>query len=673
LHSNNKIGREALERGVEAHRAGRFEEALTEYRAALSAAPGDAETASLTGLALVHCGRPEEALPFLNQAVVSEPDQMGFRFNLAEGLIAAGDAAQAEAQLRIVLARHPESPQAWERIGDVAMLRRDTDAAASAWRLAFDRGPGLSSGLKLARHELSRSRVAAAEAIVECLTARFPDEITVRALRCDCLMARRDWAGLERVAVAWTRADPGRREAWRALAHSAFEVGRYRDAVMAFSRVLDPHAGSADDLAAYAGLQLHALDFEAAAATLDRAAKLSPHHPGLLAQRATLHMYFGRFDAALDCCRRCLAQDPENVPAYAILGRVSHGRLAPGEIAVLERIAGPANASLDARLPAAFTLAHAHDACGDIDAAFAAYEYAQSLAIERDRQEGRSYDRAESEARFERLARLLTSGPPLPAQAPAGPRPIFIVGMPRSGTTLVECVLGAHSRVHACGERTSMRQILRAALELAAGGRTPHEMTLRNWAAASLRELPGLRGADHFTDKHPLNFEAIGLIARLFPGAAIVHVRRDPVETCLSVFRQEIGKLWTFARRLEDVGHYYGLYARLMAHWQQQLPGRIMTVQYEEFAGDFNVGASRLVESIGLPWEPRCLDFQQIERAIATFSTIEARGPVSVRNRRARAYSHHLAPLIRVLAAGGVDLTTGALTGEGRMDDPAAR
>lgn len=673
MRSDHKVSREALERGVRAHRLGRFEEALLAYRAALAAAPADAEAASLTGLALVHCGRHAEALSFLDQAVAAEPEQMGFRFNLAEGLVAVKDWPRAEAQLQLILARHPDNPQAWERLGDVALLRQEIAAATRAWRRAFDLGPGLSPGLKLARQALSDSRLEEADAIARRLAERFPGESAVSALRCDSLAARRDWKGLETTAVAWTRANPGQHLAWRALARATFETGRYRDALAAFRQVLALPGGSTDELVAYAGLQLHAHEFEEAAVTLDRAESQSPDHPGALARRATLHMYFGRFDAALDCCRRCIARDPDNVAAYSTLGRVLKGRLAPGEMAVLERIAGQENAGLDARVPAAFTLADAHDARADTDAAFAAYVYAQSLAIELDRQEGRGYDPAASEARFKQLARLPASGARSAAHSAAGPRPVFIVGMPRSGTTLVESILGAHSRVYACGERPAMRQILRAALELAAQGRAPDETSLRHWADASLRELPELQGADHFTDKHPLNFEAIGLITQLFPAAAIVHVQRHPVETCLSIFRQEIGKAWTFARRLEHIGHYYGQYAQLMAYWQQQLPGRVMTIQYEELAGDLSLGARQLVESIGLVWEPQCLEFQRTERAIATFSTIEARGPVSVRNGRAGTYRRHLGPLIDALEAGGVDPTTGTFTGKHGMVDPAAR
>lgn len=671
MHSDNKPPAGALERALAAHQAGRFAEALAEYRTALAAAPDDAECASLMGLALVHCGCPEEGLAFLNQAVTKERHEAGFRFNLVEGLIATGDLTRARAELNVLRQSLPDSPRLWDRIGDVAMLCQDSDAAARAWHQALDLGLRLPLGLKLARLELSLFHFDTAESILERLIAHFAEDPTIRLLRRDCLIARRDWAAVESLAVAWIESAPGDSEAWRTLARAAFELGRYRDAVEAFGRVVQVPAPGADDLASLAGLQLHALDFEAAAATLADAAALDPQHPGVLARQALLHMYCGRFEIAADCSRRCLARDPENVPAYATLSRIQHGRLSHDELSVLERIAGREGAAPDSRIAAAFLLAHAADARGDFDAAFAAYLYAQSLALERDLAEGRRYAAAASEARFERLVRLRAPATPVVAPVRSGPRPIFIVGMPRSGTTLVESVLGAHSRVLAGGERPAMRQLLRAALESDSAGRLDDPAAMRAWTAYYLRDLPDLRGADHFTDKNPLNFEAVGLIADLFPNAAIVHVRRNAVETGLSIFRQDFGKPWTFAHRLEDIGHFYGLQAKLMMHWKRRLPGRITTVQYENFAADLARGARGLMESIGLPWEPQCLEFQRAGRAIATFSTIEAREPVVVRNHRADRYAHHLAPLVAALSAGGVDLATGACSGESGMDDPA--
>lgn len=670
LHSNNKSSAAALERGVAAHRAGRIAEALVEYQAALAGAPEDAEIASLTGLALVHSGRATEALALLDQAVAAEPAQAGFRFNLVEGLIAARALDRAQRELDRLLADHPQSPQLLDRQGDIAMLRSDPEGAARAWQQVLGVGPRLAPGLKLARLQIALSHPDAADKTCKLMETHFSGDADVRALRRDLLVARRDWAALETFASAWLRSAPQQTDAWRALARAAFEQGRHLEAVAAFRRAIETTAASADDLASLAGLQLHALDFDAAAATLERVTALAPEHAGALSRQALLHLYYGRFDAAADCCRRSLARDPENVLAYSTLSRVQHGQLQDGDLAVLGRIAREPTAALDARIPAAFLVAHAADARGEIDAAFAAYEAAQSLMRERDAQEGRQYEASTSEARFERLARLPATDASAAIPDTPAPRPVFILGMPRSGTTLVECVLGAHSRVAACGERLAMRQLLRAALALdpAAGAVTAQR--LRAWAAAYLRELPDLRGADHFTDKNPLNFEAVGLIARLFPQAAIIHVRRNPVETGLSIYRQEFGKPWSFARRLQDIGHFYGLQARLMHHWDRRLPGRIVTVQYEDFAADLERGARQLLEAVGLPWEPGCLEFQRAGRAIATFSAVEAREPVVVRAGRAIRYNRHLAPLIAALTAAGIDLATGALRSENRMDDP---
>ena len=163
------------------------------------------------------------------------------------------------------------------------------------------------------------------------------------------------------------------------------------------------------------------------------------------------------------------------------------------------------------------------------------------------------------------------------------------------------------------------------------------------------------------TDKHPLNFEAAALMARLFPDAAIIHVRRNPIETGLSVYRQEFSKQWTFAHRLEDIGHYYGHYARLVAHWEHTLPGRFTTIQYERFVDSFEQAAPQLVRACGLSWEPQCLNFQRTSRAIATFSTVQARDAVRLGESRAERYEKHLAPLAAALERAGVDPETGAL------------
>jgi hypothetical protein len=372
-------------------------------------------------------------------------------------------------------------------------------------------------------------------------------------------------------------------------------------------------------------------------------------------------MYDGKFARAEEHCRRALALDAGNVSAISTLSRLRSGRMSDAELQMVANLTRRPELDAETRIAASFAVAHAHDARGEIDVAFRAYSDAHQIALARDQTEGRAYDRAFVEKRAGRIIELSRIQLP-PVTPPAGAmRPIFVVGMPRSGTTLIESVLSVHSRVFAMGERPTMQQILRAFLELDLRGALPDAGILRSWIEAYLTGFQAGAQQDHLTDKHPLNFEAVGIIAALFPEARIVHVRRNPLETGLSVFRQEFNKHWSFAHRLEDIGHFYGVYAQLAAHWEQHLPGQFLTLQYEQFVSDFEPEARKLVEACALEWEPACLDFQDVSRQIATFSTVQARQPVRSNNGRAARYAQHLDPLVRELERSRVDLETGAL------------
>jgi tetratricopeptide (TPR) repeat protein len=589
---------ETLERGVTAHQAGRLDDALKSYRAALEIRPKDPEASSLCGLALLHSGKADEAMPLLQHAVEREPGQNGFRLNLAEALAQTGKADRAMVELGLIIATEPTNLTALSRF---------------------------------------------------------------YALECDALVARREWQKLYTNGAAWTKADPSAPSAWRALARGAFEEGRHIEATAAFARYLSLTTPTVADYTAYASLSLQALYIEPAVKALDRAEELDPNYPQMLAQRALVLMYLGRFAEAESYCRRCLQQKPDFVPAYSTLSRLRRGAIDDADLQQLNEIARSDDVYLDYRIAAIFAIANAHDARGEIDTAFAAYEAAHTLSRERDALEKRSYSQAQDTARIQRIVDFWQRLPEIAPSANA-PRPIFIVGMPRSGTTLLESVLGAHSRVFACGERPAMRQILRWPIGLEQTTPDAYERTLQDWAKFYFRDLPDLRGADHITDKHPRNFEAAGLIARMLPNAVIVHVRRDPVETCLSIYRQEFNKHWTFTHRLADIADYYVRYAQVVAQWERVLPPeKFVTIQYEDFVAHFASAAPKLVEACGLQWEPQCLEFQSTLRPIATFSTVQARAEVALGNGRAQRYEKHLRPLVAALEASGIDLRTGEL------------
>ncbi|MDZ7668602.1 MAG: sulfotransferase [Gammaproteobacteria bacterium] len=236
------------------------------------------------------------------------------------------------------------------------------------------------------------------------------------------------------------------------------------------------------------------------------------------------------------------------------------------------------------------------------------------------------------------------------------PRPIFILGMPRSGTTLVEQILASHSMVAAGGELSTITNL--AAGMAHDGEPYPHGVRSRDSAglsrlAAQYRKKLESISADaaHVTDKMPFNFMHLGLISVLFPDAAIIHCRRDPLDTCLSCYFTSFGERLLFASDLEALGHYYLDYRRLMAHWHAVLPQRILDVHYEDLVSDTEQTIRTLLDWCGLDWEQDCLQFYRTDRGIRTPSRWQVRQPIYHRSvGRWRDYEAHLQPLVEILA-----------------------
>jgi tetratricopeptide (TPR) repeat protein len=245
--------------------------------------------------------------------------------------------------------------------------------------------------------------------------------------------------------------------------------------------------------------------------------------------------------------------------------------------------------------------------------------------------------------------------------------PIFVVGMPRTGTTLVERILGSHSEVYSAGElgnfATVLMQHLRAKVSEPA---TPRDELVRLSASIDFAALgdayvestrPFTGGTPRFIDKLPLNFLYVGLIRLALPKASIVSVRRHPLDTCYAVYKQLFVDAYPFSYELTELARYYAAYDRLMRHWEAVLPGAVYTVQYERLVDDFEPEVRRLLAHCGLDFEEACLRFHENRAASTTASTVQVRQPVyrsSVGNWRH--YREQLAPLVAALEDEGIAL-----------------
>jgi Sulfotransferase family len=287
----------------------------------------------------------------------------------------------------------------------------------------------------------------------------------------------------------------------------------------------------------------------------------------------------------------------------------------------------------------------------DADHAFAHLTAAKS---------SRRIDRNREEARLKRL-RSLYNPVFLKAREKLGVRdrtPIFIVGMPRSGTSLTEQIISNHPQVFGAGELSYLHQVANQllysmpTLDVYAGkvagltDRGAHEL-----AGYYLAKVRGLSAdAPRITDKMPHNFLHVGLIALLLPEARIIHCRRAPLDTCFSIYTNNFNERHPYAHDLSDLGWYYRQYEGLMAHWRTVVPDLLLDVQYEELVEDLEGQTRRILEFLGLPFDEACLDFQANRRSVATISRVQVRQPLyRTSMERWRPYEKHLGPLVEAL------------------------
>lgn len=654
---------ECLMRGHDARRAGRFDEALRHYRSAVEQEPEGAEANSVYGLMLLQLGRAGEAEAPLRKAVEIAPSHAALQMNLAQWLMHENRLDEALQVVERVVANEPQQWWAWERLGDLKARMQRFEEASFHFGQAGNLKPNDPSLLfKQARAAFDAGRADEAERILGVAARLAPGHPAILRLYSELHESRGDWNALETAARAWTAAQPKEYRAWRSLAKAQWETGWLRQAMQSFRNSLDLGGRTTESLATFGRLCLSALEYDSAAAALDEAEALNPASSHMLSGKSVLLMFSGRYEEAEAYCRRALEVNPSDASAYKVLSQLSSGRLPRDDLAVLRQIVDRGELRLQDRITAAYALADCLEVQADADRAFAAYECANRLALDHSQAEGIAYDRAARRKLTDELIATFDSVA-LPASDGSRPGPVFIVGMPRSGTTLIESVIAAHSKVFAGGERMAMRWILQDFLSRARIG-LPSGIppgTWQDWRDFFWQETAAPPDAGTITDKNPWNFDAIALILRLFPDAKIIHVRRNPVDTGFSIFRNQFPKTQPFANRLEDIGHYYGEYARLMAHWQRIANGRFTTIQYEDFIHEFDTAGPALLAACGLDWEKSCHNFWETRRVISTMSTIQARRPPENRAGKAALYAAHLSPLVAALDEAGVDLQTGGL------------
>ena len=459
-------------------------------------------------------------------------------------------------------------------------------------------------------------------------------------------------AAFQRVLLRW----PGHADSWFNLGLLLRQARRLDAALVSYQKALDLGIARPEEVHLNRGVIYadYLRQDENAERELRAALVLHPTFVPALLNLANLHEDRGMRDEALGLYRRILALDPL---CFAALARYANMQASadcdPSLILELRSaIAHPAATGGD-RANLGFALGRALDATAAYDEAFIAYLTANSESRTDTMPEAVRYDRREQE-KF--VDRLISAGAPVPshrlAAVPPRPRPIFICGMFRSGSTLAEQLLANHPGVATGGELELLPLI---AGELAPFPESLATMLGPDFDRLARRYLDSLGklfpGATLVTDKRPDNFLYIGLIKALFPEAKIVHSTRDPLDNCLSIFFLHLDQRMSYATDLADIGHYYRQYRRLITHWKRLFGADIIDLNYDQFVREPQVVAQPVFEALGLRWDPRFLEYSQPRRSIKTASLWQVREPLYRHSSgRSRHYARQLAPLREYLA-----------------------
>jgi len=426
--------------------------------------------------------------------------------------------------------------------------------------------------------------------------------------------------------------EPDLPESWYNLGYLQRQARQYEEALTSYSRALDRGVSEPEEVHLNRAVILsdHLARPDEAEAELEAALKLKPDYLPALLNLGNLHEDRGNRAAAQAAYARALEIAPRDALALSRLaGVVDAGSDAATDL--IERLRDELAAGRDAgeRADLGFALGRLLDARGEYEKAFAAYAAANQASRDSFGPGFPGYDRAWHEQFVDRIIESFA----LPAADGDEDAPVFICGMFRSGSTLVEQILAAHGSVAAGGELDLLPALVRRIPDYPEAVASADEATVESWRRFYREGLePFARDGAIVTDKRPDNFLHIGLIKRLFPNAKIVHTRRDRLDNLLSLYFLHLSPHMAYALDLADAAHWYCQYERLMAHWKRLYPNDIFDVDYDGLVARPREVIEPLVEFLGLQWDDSLLDFHRREGMVKTASVWQVREPLHARS-----------------------------------------
>jgi tetratricopeptide (TPR) repeat protein len=657
--------------------------------------PGNSDAHNILGVSLAALGRMDEAVASLKRAIKINGEAASYHANLGEILRQVGKLDEAAVAIEKAIKLDPDNAQALNNLGIIQYERKQFAEAVENYRRALEINPAMSEALNNLGNalRLTGDIDGALQAYQEALTQRavYPEvynnlgtllqqdrriEEAEHALR-KAIQQNPNYIEAHNNLAQLLSAEKHEVEALRTLGEALKIAPKNVQTLLLTAKIQLRRSNlQAAEQAARLALQeepenaealtvlgqiLHETDrYEEALDVLDRALKKAPEHPEALNFYGVALKSVGRLDEAREHILKALNLNDSMYGAYANLNDLVDFSEGVGETlfnrmdAIFESVP---NQEAEPFLALHFAYAKALDDRGQHEKALDHY-----IIGGRMKRAQLDYKEEETHGFFDsiRAAFPKEAFENRKYQGLDDERPVFIVGMPRSGSTLVEQILSSHPDIYGAGE---VKYLSRALGQLRdrfpslqkypemAEKITPAQLDIvaKNYQQAIGQ---GAGDAKRITDKLLTNYFFLGLINLLFPKAKVIHTRRDPVDTCLSGFTKLFKDDMPHSYDLAELGRYYGKYRELMEYWEKVLPeGFMTTVVYEDVVADTEKEAKRLIEFLGLPWNDKCVDFHKSDRPVKTASVAQVRKPIYKTSvQRWKKYGSGLQPLVDAIA-----------------------
>jgi len=614
--------------------SGQFEQAEVECRSYLERVPDDINVLGLLGAVLLKLSKTDEARPILEKTVRLEPGFAKPHEDLGMLSLHEGNAEQAVNYFEEAIRLDGNQAGAYAGLAEALGRLGNYEAAREARGHHVKLSP-IAQALEKANNLLAAGLISDADEVCDEISKQHPANTAI--LRMQAGIAFKDGRGIvaEGLFKRIIKLSPGDPQPYIDLARFLGESNRFSEGVDLLERAvqLDPSVIFSrqvlGDFLSVLGRSSDALD------VYDGILKIDASNAPALVGRGHALRTQARPDEAITAYESAIAAHPTFSDAWWSLASLSSYRFSPSQLDTLRGLSDTGDLNERSQIGIHFALARACENDDDYDNAWRHYELGNSL-----KRSQVQYDPVRTELMHDELVQFFSAPESFENTTGAavdGPVPVFVVGMPRSGSTLVEQILASHSQVEGAEELPYIR-MLGNALGGSRSSAAPYIEPLREMTAERLLALGKTylyhtrqncpENLPYFTDKTPANFSHIGFIRLILPSAKIIDVRRHPLDACIGNYRHLFAKGKNHSYELYECAEYCLEYHRMMAHWNDVLPGCVLRVQYEDIVADLESQVRRMLDFCGLPWEDACLTYHETDRDISTASSEQVRAPI---------------------------------------------